>query len=151
MVIISIPTVFDPSLAPEGYHVVHAYTAASDSFDDWLPFLDDKKESGKVGSNPNLSTASKYSQSDEYKELKEKKAEALWRAVEQVIPDVHERAKRRGNVVLIGMPLTHCRYNHRFREPTTGTRHNCSQHASGCSKTNETYEGIERHWSLAVK
>lgn len=112
MVIISIPTVFDPSLAPQGYHVVHAYTAACDSFDDWENF---QQESGKVGSNPNSSTASKYSRESGYAKLKEERAEVLWRAVERVIPDVRERAKRKGSVALVGTPLTHRRYNQRYR------------------------------------
>ncbi|KAL3782852.1 hypothetical protein ACHAW5_010618 [Stephanodiscus triporus] len=42
LVIVSIPTIFDPTLAPLGYHVVHAYTAASENFSDW----DDKLEKG---------------------------------------------------------------------------------------------------------
>jgi phytoene dehydrogenase-like protein len=112
MVIISIPTVFDPSLAPEGYHVIHAYTAACDSFDDWEPF---QQESGKVGSNPNSSTASKYSRDSGYAKLKKEKAEVLWRAIERVIPDVRQRATRQGSVVLVGTPLTHRRYNQRYR------------------------------------
>lgn len=112
MVIISIPTVFDKSLAPDGYHVIHAYTAACDSFDNWTPFLE---ESGKVGSDPNSSTASQYAREDGYRELKEEKAEVLWRAIEKVIPDVRERAKRKGSIAMIGTPLTHRRYNQRYR------------------------------------
>jgi phytoene dehydrogenase-like protein len=112
MVIISIPTVFDKSLAPEGYHVVHAYTAACDSFDPWTPFLE---EDGKVGSDPNSSAASQYSREAGYQALKEEKAEVLWRAIECAIPDIRERAKRKGSVVLIGTPLTHRRYNQRYR------------------------------------
>lgn len=115
MVIISIPTVFDPSLAPEGYHIVHAYTAASDSFDNWLPYLEGETDSGKVGANPNSGTASQYARKEGYQELKEEKAEALWKAVERVIPDVRKRAKRKGGITLIGTPLTHRRYNQRFR------------------------------------
>jgi phytoene dehydrogenase-like protein len=115
MVIISIPTVFDPSLAPDGYHIVHAYTAACDSFDDWLTFLDDKKENGKVGANPNSGAAAKYNRDKNYQQLKLEKAEVLWRAVERVIPDVRSRAKKGGSVVLIGTPLTHRRYNQRYR------------------------------------
>jgi phytoene dehydrogenase-like protein len=115
MVIISIPTVFDPSLAPEGYHIVHAYTAASDSFDDWLPFLEDEKESGKVGANPNSGTAAKYSRDKAYQTLKDQKSEALWKAIERVIPDVRKRATEKGAITLIGTPLTHRRYNQRFR------------------------------------
>ena len=112
MSIISIPTVFDPSLAPEGYHVVHAYTAASDNFDDWLPF---EEETGKVGSSPNSMASQSYNKKEGYETLKQEKAEALWKAVECVIPDVRERAKQKGSVVLVGTPLTHRRYNQRYR------------------------------------
>lgn len=115
MVIISIPTVFDPSLAPEGYHIVHAYTAACDSFDHWERFLEDGVESGKVGSSPNSGAAAQYAKSDGYSDLKERKAEVLWRAIERVIPDVRYRAKRKGSVSIVGTPLTHRRYNQRFR------------------------------------
>jgi phytoene dehydrogenase-like protein len=115
MVIISIPTVFDESLAPKGYHVVHAYTAACDNFDDWEHFLDNKTETGKVGHSPNSGAAAKYARIEGYEELKERKAEVLWRAVEQVIPDVRQRAKEQGSIVLVGTPLTHRRYNQRFR------------------------------------
>jgi phytoene dehydrogenase-like protein len=112
MSIISIPTVFDPSLAPEGYHIIHAYTAASDSFDDWIPY---QQETGKVGGSPHAGESQSYNRKEGYKELKLQKAEALWKAVECVIPDIRERAKRKGSVVLIGSPLTHRRYNQRFR------------------------------------
>jgi phytoene dehydrogenase-like protein len=112
MSILSIPTVFDPSLAPEGYHIVHAYTAASDSFDEWIPF---QEETGKVGASPNSGTSQAYNRKQGYEELKAQKAEALWKAVECVIPDVRERAKRPGSVVLIGTPLTHRRYNQRYK------------------------------------
>jgi phytoene dehydrogenase-like protein len=33
--IISIPTVFDPSLAPSGHHTVHAYTAGNEPYQIW--------------------------------------------------------------------------------------------------------------------
>jgi phytoene dehydrogenase-like protein len=115
MVIISIPTIFDPSLAPDGYHIVHAYTAACDNFEEWEQFLDDGFENGKVGVGPNSAVASKYARSDEYSKLKEQKAEVLWRAIECVIPDVRQRAKQKGSITLIGTPLTHRRYNQRFR------------------------------------
>jgi phytoene dehydrogenase-like protein len=115
MVIISIPTIFDPSLAPEGYHVVHAYTAACDNFDDWEQFLDEKVEVGKVGVSPNSAEAAKYGRLDGYKKLKDEKAEVLWRAIECIIPDVRKRAKQRDSTVLIGTPLTHRRYNQRYR------------------------------------
>lgn len=115
LAIVSIPTVFDPSLAPEGYHIVHAYTAASENFKDWEKFMEEKKDSGKVGTSPNSSTAAKYRKEDGYDTYKEEKAEALWKALECIIPDVRERASREDSVVLVGSPLTHRRYNQRFR------------------------------------
>ena len=111
----SIPTVFDPSLAPDGYHIVHAYTAACDDFGQWEKFLPDGKETGKVGVSPNSAKAVTYGREDGYTQLREDKEEVLWEAIERVIPDVRKRAKRRGSVVLTGTPLTHRRYNQRFR------------------------------------
>jgi len=88
MIVISIPTVLDPTLAPEGKHVVHAYTAGNEPYD-LFKGLDRK--------------------SDEYKKLKEERAEVLWKAVERVIPDVRSRVE----VELVGSPLTHERFLNR--------------------------------------
>lgn len=115
MVIISIPTVFDSRLAPEGYHVVHAYTAACDSFDQWERFLEEGVDSGKVGCSPNSAAAVKYKKVDGYAQLRDEKAEVLWKAVERIIPDARKRAKKKGSIVMIGTPLTHRRYNQRYR------------------------------------
>lgn len=108
LVIVSIPTIFDPTLAPEGYHVIHAYTAASENFVDWDDKLTKGYDDGKTEQND-------YKRSDAYKDLKEKKAEALWLAMERIIPDIRERSRRKGSVVEIGTPLTHRRYNRRYR------------------------------------
>lgn len=35
MFVVSIPTVLDPSLAPEGKHLVHIYTAGNEPYDLW--------------------------------------------------------------------------------------------------------------------
>lgn len=115
LVIISIPTVFDPSLAPDGYHVVHAYTAASENFDEWEEYLDKGLDSGNVRAGPSSNVAQKYSKKKGYEELKEERAEALWKAIEQFIPDVRERAERKGAIKLVGTPLTHRRYNQRYK------------------------------------
>mmetsp|Transcript_19298 Transcript_19298/g.29783 ORF Transcript_19298/g.29783 Transcript_19298/m.29783 type:complete len:638 (+) Transcript_19298:97-2010(+) len=115
LVIISIPTVFDSSLAPDGYHIVHAYTAASENFDEWEEYLDEGLDSGKVGGSPSSSTTQKYNRKKGYEELKEKRAEALWKAIEQFIPDVRERAQQEGAIKLVGTPLTHRRYNQRYK------------------------------------
>ena len=85
VVIISIPSVFDPSLAPEGKHVVHVYTAGNEPYELW-----EGLERG----------------SPEYEALKEERSQCLWEALERIIPDVRERAE----LALIGTPLTHERF-----------------------------------------
>lgn len=115
LVIISIPTIVDPTLAPEGYHIIHAYTAASEDFADWDPFLEGKTDSGTVGSKPNSRNASNYNKKEGYDKLKNEKAEALWKAIETIIPDVRERADAEDAVKIVGTPLTHRRYNQRYR------------------------------------
>jgi phytoene dehydrogenase-like protein len=108
LIIVSIPTVFDPTLAPLGYHVIHAYTAASENFDDWNDKLDKGYDDGKTEQYD-------YRRGEAYDELKETKAEALWIALERIIPDIRERARRPGSVVEVGTPLTHRRFNRRYR------------------------------------
>jgi phytoene dehydrogenase-like protein len=83
--LVSIPTVFDPSLAPEGCHVVHAYTAGNEPYSIWKGM--DRK-------------------SPEYAALKEERSEVLWQTLEKVIPDIRDRVKLK----LVGTPLTHERY-----------------------------------------
>jgi phytoene dehydrogenase-like protein len=74
--IASIPTVFDPSLAPEGKAVVHAYTAANEPWDLWQG-LDTKSEA--------------------YKRLKEERSECLWLAL--------ERVRSVKNVCILSIPI----------------------------------------------
>ena len=90
VVAISIPSVFDPALAPEGKHLAHVYAAGNEPYSRW------------EGLNRN---------SDEYKALKEERSELLWRALEKVIPDVRERV----DLSLVGTPLTHERFNRRSK------------------------------------
>ncbi|WP_066381635.1 phytoene desaturase family protein [Anabaena sp. CA = ATCC 33047] len=61
---ISIPSVWDKNLAPEGHHVVHAYTL--EPFAGWV-------------------------RDDGYEAKKREKAESLYRAVEKIIPDIRGR------------------------------------------------------------
>ncbi|MBO9998550.1 MAG: FAD-dependent oxidoreductase [Cyanobacteria bacterium SID2] len=61
---VSIPTVWDASLAPEGYHVVHAYTL--EPYGDW-----------KLNAN--------------YEERKQDRSKSLYHALEKIIPDVRDR------------------------------------------------------------
>ncbi len=87
---ICIPSTVDPSLAPEGHHVIHAYTAGNEPYDVWEG-LDHRSE--------------------EYKELKKERSQVLWEALEVVIPDIRRRTK----LALVGTPLTHERYLRRHR------------------------------------
>ena len=90
LVLVSMPSMLDGSLAPEGCHCLHAYVPATESYAEWEGL--DRK-------------------SDEYKRKKAEAAEVLYRAVERQIPDVRERAQ----VTLIGTPLTHERFLRRER------------------------------------
>ena len=90
VIVVSMPSILDPTLAPTGRHVIHAYYAGSEPYEIWEG-LDRKSE--------------------EYVQKKKERAEALWKAVEKVIPDVRTRVK----LELIGTPLTHERFNRRYR------------------------------------
>ncbi len=61
---VSIPSVWDAKLAPEGHHVVHAYT---------------------------LEPYNGWERDDGYEYKKREKAETLYRALEKIIPDIRER------------------------------------------------------------
>ncbi|MCF4965846.1 phytoene desaturase family protein [Nostoc sp. CMAA1605] len=61
---ISIPSVWDKNLAPEGHHVVHAYT---------------------------LEPYAGWESNDEYEAKKREKSQTLYRALERIIPDVRKR------------------------------------------------------------
>lgn len=90
LVVMSIPSVLDPSLAPPGKHVVHVYTPGNEPYLPWQG-LDRRSEA--------------------YAQLKHQRAAALWQALERVIPDVRSRCE----VTLVGTPLTHERYLRRHR------------------------------------
>ncbi|QDZ21985.1 amine oxidase [Chloropicon primus] len=82
---ISIPSTLDPSLAPRGKHLVHAYTAANEPYEVW--------EGVERGT-------------EEYNAMKEERSQCVWAALERVIPDVRERTELK----LVGTPLTHARF-----------------------------------------
>jgi len=94
VIVVSVPSLLDPSLAPEGHHVIHAYTAGNEPYDVWEKFED-------------MDT----SKDEEYLALKEDRAAPLWEAIKRRAPNVEE-----GIVVRqIGTPLTHRRYLRRHR------------------------------------
>jgi len=90
MIAVSNPCVIDNTLAPEGYMIVHAYGAGNEPYHVW---------EGMQRNDP------------KYKELKESRAQVLWRAIESIIPDVRDRVV----LDLIGSPITHERFLRRPR------------------------------------
>jgi phytoene dehydrogenase-like protein len=86
MVAISNPSLLDKSLCPPGKLILHLYGAGNEPFDIW-------KDVEADGKGP-------------YKALKESRAERLWTALEEIIPD----ARARTEVQMVGSPLTHRRY-----------------------------------------
>lgn len=90
VVLVSIPSVLDRSLAPAGKHVIHVYTPGNEPYHLWQG-LDRRSE--------------------EYAQQKQIRAEVMWQALERIIPDIRSRCL----VSLIGSPLTHERYLRRHR------------------------------------
>ena len=84
------PSLLDPSMAPEGKHVIHAYLRATEPYELWAGL--------KRGSK-------------EYDELKRERAEPLYAAIERFIPDLRDRIE----IELIGSPLTHERFLRRHK------------------------------------
>jgi len=96
LVLVSIPSVIDPSMAPPGKHVVHAYTPGSEPADEWRGL-----ERGTPA----------------YEAKKRERAEVLWRAVERAVPG----ARARCEIEMIGTPLTHARFLRRKNGTYGGT------------------------------
>merc|ERR1719162_2533668 len=92
IVLCSMPSLIDPTLAPEGKHVLHAYVPATEPYE-WWEGLDRNSE--------------------EYKLKKEEAADFLWSAIEEYVPDARNRAVK--GTVQIGTPLTHERFLRRSR------------------------------------
>lgn len=85
VVAISIPSILDPSLAPEGKHGIHVYLPATEPYEPWA---DHERHTADYG------------------QFKESRAAVMWQALEKVIPDI----RRRTELTLIGSPLTHERF-----------------------------------------
>lgn len=88
VVIISVPSVVNPALAPPDRHCLHAYLAATEPYDVWKGL--------KRGS-------------PEYEAFKKERAKPLFEAVERAVPGASESIE----LELIGSPLTHARFNRR--------------------------------------
>ncbi|XP_031259176.1 prolycopene isomerase, chloroplastic [Pistacia vera] len=92
VVLISVPSVLSPDLAPPGKHVLHAYTPGTEPFELWQGL--DRR-------------------SPEYKKLKVKRSEVMWKAVERALGPGFSRDKC--DVKMVGTPLTHQRFLRRNR------------------------------------
>uniref|UniRef100_A0A7S1J6J5 TLDc domain-containing protein n=1 Tax=Eutreptiella gymnastica TaxID=73025 RepID=A0A7S1J6J5_9EUGL len=90
VVLVSVPSLLDDSMAPKGKHVIHAYTPATEDYALW---------------------AGMDRESDEYKAKKEEAAKFLWQAVEKSIPGARSRCV----FEMVGTPLTHERFLRRDR------------------------------------
>ena len=90
MIAVSNPSKIDPTLAPEGTIIVHAYGAGNEPYELW-DGLSRKDQA--------------------YQDLKEERSHVLWRAIESVIPDAKERVL----LDMVGSPLTHERFLRRPR------------------------------------
>jgi phytoene dehydrogenase-like protein len=90
VVLVSIPSLLDPSLAPPGKHTIHVYTPGNEPYDLWEG-LDHRSEA--------------------YARQKQARAEVMWQALERIIPDMRLRC----DVTLVGTPLTHERFLRRHR------------------------------------
>ena len=90
VVLVSIPSLLDSSLAPPGKHVIHAYTPGNEPYKLWEGM---------------------ERQSEAYARQKQVRAEVMWKALERIIPDIRSRCE----VTLVGTPLTHERFLRRYR------------------------------------
>ena len=77
-----IPSLLDKSVCPEGKHVIHVYSSGGEPYETW--------ENLKPGSA-------------EYEAYKEERADILWTALENCIPD----ARKRAEFHIVGSPLAH--------------------------------------------
>ena len=104
------PSLLDPSVCPEGKHVIHVYSSGGEPYEPWaLRTWPTAPDSAHAAPHP-ASTSNRYEPwekltpgSPEYEAYKEDRAQVLWKAVERAIPDIRERAEFH----IIGSPLAH--------------------------------------------
>ncbi|EGB05691.1 hypothetical protein AURANDRAFT_30491 [Aureococcus anophagefferens] len=77
-----IPSLLDRSVCPEGKHVIHVYSSGGEPYEPW-----EQLEPG----------------SEAYEAYKEERANILWEALENCIPDARQRAEFH----IVGSPLAH--------------------------------------------
>ncbi len=90
MVVLSMPSLLQPELAPAGHHVLHGYTPANEPWELWQDL-----EPGTPA----------------YDQRKQERCQVFWQALERIIPDARERAV----ITLEGTPRTQQRYLNTYR------------------------------------
>ena len=85
VVVLSIPSVVDQTMAPENKHILHGYTPANEPWDKW--------ENLKIGCK-------------DYEKTKEERCSVFWKPIKKLIPDIEGRI----DIKMLGTPLTHQRY-----------------------------------------
>lgn len=100
VVVVSVGSKLDPSLAPPGYHVIHAYTAGNEPYEEWERF------------EHLLEDASARDKDEAYQTFKDVRAQPIWDAIQKRAPRV---VKEDCTVVKVGTPLTHGRFLSRHR------------------------------------
>ncbi|MGK7939702.1 MAG: phytoene desaturase family protein [Crocosphaera sp.] len=85
VVLVSIPSLLDPTLAPPGKQTIHVYTPGNEPYSLW-----EGMERNSLA----------------YQQQKQQRTEVIWKALERIIPDIRSRCE----VTLIGTPLTHERF-----------------------------------------
>lgn len=91
-VMVSIPTLWSPDLAPPGWHIIHAYTL--EPYEKWPALRKDRKM---------------------YEDAKRQAAQPLFSALRFVISDLDERLGHENAIVKLGSPVTHARFARRYR------------------------------------
>ena len=100
VVVVSVPSKLDPSLAPPGYHVIHSYTAGNEPYEDWEQF-------------EHLAGDAKARKTDEaYQAFKAERAQPMWDAIAKRAPLVKPGAAL---VEQVATPITHARFLTRYR------------------------------------
>ena len=111
VVLISIASVIDPSLAPPGKHCLHAYYPATEPSEPWEKYKATVDSPDKEGEEGTTNEATHKNKKEQYEAFKKERAQRLWQAVEKIIPDIRKRV----DMELIGSPLTHARYLRRHQ------------------------------------
>jgi phytoene dehydrogenase-like protein len=108
VIVVSVSSLLDPSLAPANRHVIHAYTAGNEPYAIWEKY--DRKGIKKTNADGTVAETPAFNK-EEYEQLKIDRSACLWAAIEKEIPDVRSRTR----VELVGTPLTHARFNRRYQ------------------------------------